>query len=358
MPSSSRYAAILVGGSGTRFWPMSRQAHPKPFLPLAGDESLLLQTLRRFEGWIPRENLLLVIGASQLDALRQSGHDLPEANILIEPEGRDTAAALGLACLEAARRDAKATIGVFACDHWVEPVEVFKEDLQAAYSHAERGGDIVTVGIAADRPATGYGYIHRGNALQDNAKSKTFKVRAFKEKPDLATAKSYVASGEYYFNCSMFVAGVATLQKAFQAHAEDIWQGLVKYRGAVDTTQAAAIYAGIRKTSFDYAVMEKTASVAVVEARFKWDDVGSWDAWDRLHEPDAHGNRVDGDALVHDCGGVTVSSVDGRLLVVAGASDMLVVQTEDATLVCPKSEIGNMKALVERLRREGKENYL
>lgn len=358
MSSSARYAAILVGGSGTRFWPMSRQAHPKPFLPLAGDESLLLQTLRRFDGWIPRENLLLVIGASQLEALRSSGHGLPEKNILVEPEGRDTAAALGLACLEVASRDAKGAIGIFACDHWVEPVNVFKEDLQAAYFHAEKSDDIVTVGIAADRPATGYGYIHRGNALPGDGSAKAFQVRAFKEKPDLATAKSYVASGEYYFNCSMFIGRVETLQKAFSANADDIWQGLIRYRNASDANRAAECYGGIRKTSFDYAVMEKTASVAVVESRFKWDDVGSWDAWDRLREPDAAGNRVDGEALIHDCGGVSVSSVDGRLLVVAGAKDLLVVQTEDATLVCPKSEIANMKALVERLRRVGKEKYL
>ncbi|MFC1588103.1 mannose-1-phosphate guanylyltransferase [Planctomycetota bacterium] len=362
MGNSNWYAIILVGGSGTRFWPMSRKSRPKQFLDIFGGTTLIETAMQRLQGFIGNENIILVANAGQQSSLKQYLPDFPAENILLEPEGRDTAAALGFACMVVEHRCPGASVAVLTSDHVISPVGKFQQTIKCAFELADEYQGIVTIGIPATYPATGFGYVNRGEPLKTIAGHRAFRVKFFREKPDAATAKEYAGSGDYYFNSGMFIATLSTMLKQFEQHMPQLYGDLAVVKKSLGTADDKKIleqvYQKIEKISFDYGVMEKCRDVFVVEADFEWDDVGSWEAYERFNSPDERDNITRGEVVTLDSSNCTVIGGEEHLIVTFGVHDMLVVHTDDATLIASKDKMADVRKVVAELQRLRKENYL
>ncbi|MEI6107844.1 MAG: mannose-1-phosphate guanylyltransferase [Opitutae bacterium] len=351
---SDRFVVIMAGGRGERFWPQSRLSTPKHLLPIVGDKPMLAQTVERVTGVVPRANVLVLTTQAQLDGCRQACPDLPLANIVAEPMGRDTAAATGLAMLLVKQRSPNATFAMLPADHVIHDVAAYQQQLKVAFAAAEAAAVLVTIGIKPLTPETGFGYIQQSGPWREIAGTPVMAVRRFVEKPSLETAKAYVASGEYFWNAGMFVWQVPVVEAAFKAHAPELYAGLVQLEAAAQSvggwsTALAALYPTLQKISVDYALMERSTNVVVVPAAFDWDDVGAWPAIAKHFTPDARGNVLRGTAMVEDGRDNIVVSTAGHLTAVVGVSDLVVVHTPEATLVVHKDKAQEIKALLKRL---------
>lgn len=351
---ANRYVVIMAGGKGERFWPQSRLKRPKQLLPIVGEKPLLTQTVDRLSGLVPPENILIVTNEEQKAAVIDICPMLPEANIIGEPVGRDTAAAVGLSMVLVKQRDPEGVFAMLPADHVIHDDDGFKKIVAASFEAAEKESVLVTIGISPEFPATGYGYIHRGDAWTEIDGRTVYHVKAFKEKPDEATAKSYVDSGEYYWNAGMFVWTVQAIGAAFAEFTPGLNSALGKIDDALTAGQPLANvlneqYPSLEKISIDYAVMENAKNVVTMESAFDWDDVGEWPAVARHFAADAAGNVVKGHGMVHGGEGNIVISPEGHLTAIVGADDLIVVRTEDATLICPKSKAQDIKHLVKSL---------
>jgi mannose-1-phosphate guanylyltransferase / mannose-6-phosphate isomerase len=343
---AARYALILAGGSGTRLWPLSRTLLPKQLIALGGGATLLQTTALRVAEVFDPARVLVVTNEEHVFEVRSQIKDImPEAaaGVLAEPMGKNTLPAilLGLAPIVAA--DPRAVVGVFPADHRIDDQPAWRAAMEQAVKLAGQGW-FVTFGIHPRGPETGYGYIQRGEALGPGA----FTVAGFTEKPDLPTAETLLASGDYYWNSGMFVFRADVFLKAVATHTPELfawWE-----RRAEQPLTAG--YAGLPDVSVDYGVVEKMDRIAMVEADFDWDDLGSWEALYRLGAKDANGCVVQGDVLALDCSGSLFFS-QGSTLAAAGVKDMIVIQTRDATLVCPVSEAQRVKDVVGALKKQG-----
>lgn len=352
--ASSRYIVIMAGGRGERFWPQSRSKAPKQLLPIVGDESLLAQTVRRVEGVVPLENVFVLTNAEYAGAARQACPMLPAANVVAEPVGRDTAAAVGLGALLVGLRDESASLAVLPSDHVIHDAAAFRKVLSGAFEAAEAGEYLVTIGIAPEFPATGYGYIQRGETCMKLGCLPVYGVKRFVEKPNLETAKQYVASGEFFWNAGMFIWSVKSIHNALRSLVPDI--AVILDSIAAEVRSGAPLedvlaqrYGSLRKISIDYAVMEKAGNVLTIPGIFDWDDVGSWPSLFRHLPTDSHGNVLKGDAVVLDGSGNLVVGSNGHLVSVLGLSNCIVVHTPDATLVCPRDRAQDIKSLVKEI---------
>lgn len=350
---SERYAVIMAGGRGERFWPQSRREKPKHLLPIVGDKAMLTQTVERVTGAVPAANIIVITTQAQLEGVRAACPQLPAANIVAEPVGRDTAAATGLAMLMVKQRAPQAAFAMLPADHVIHDVKEYQTLLGAAFAAAESADVLVTIGIKPDHPETGFGYIQQTGLWRQIAGRAVLKVKRFVEKPDLPTAQGYVASGEYFWNAGMFVWRVPVVEAAFSAHAPELAGSLERMSAAARTAgwekALAEGYPALKKISVDYALMEKSTNVVVVPATCDWDDVGSWPAIANHFPKDAAGNVLRGDAMVEGGANNIVVSAEGHLTAVVGASDLVVVHTADATLVCPREKAQDIKALLKRL---------
>jgi mannose-1-phosphate guanylyltransferase len=349
---SQRFVVIMAGGRGERFWPQSRLQKPKHLLPIVGRDPMLTQTIARVRPLVPARNILVITTRQQLAAVRKACPGLPKANIIVEPVGRDTAPAVGLAMLLVQRRDPEATFAVLPADHVIGDEPGFRKLLEAAFTAAEAGDELVTLGIEPTEPATGFGYIERG-AVWHHGPPAVLRAKRFVEKPDLAKAKRYLASGRFYWNAGMFVWRVPVIAAAFRKHAPALATGLTKLgrtlaHGGGDAALAKA-YPTLPRISIDYAVMEKARNVLVVPASIGWDDVGAWPAVARHHAKDAAGNVLRGRAIVEAGRGNIVVSDGKHLTAVLGLDNLVVVHTPDATLVCPQDRAQDIKQLLQRL---------
>ena len=344
----------MAGGKGERFWPQSRLRRPKHLLPIVGETPMLAQTLDRIGAVVPPERVLIIPNAEQRDAVLEVCPQLPPGNVIAEPVGRDTAAAVGLAAVLVGHRDPEAAFAMLPADHVIEDEAGFQSILEAAFVAAEAEDALVTVGITAAYPATGYGYIHRGAVIGTAAGREVHAVQAFREKPDLETAGHYVASGEYLWNAGMFFWRVPVIAGQFSQHTPGLWAALGAIRagleaGAELAPLLAAHYPNLEKISVDYAIMEKAACVRVLESAFDWDDVGEWPAVERHYPRDSHGNVTRGKVLIINGGGNIVVNDGTHTTAVVGADNLIIVQTPDATLVCPKEKAQDIKQLVKAL---------
>lgn len=361
---SERFVVIMAGGRGERFWPQSCAATPKHLLPIVGEKSMLAQTVERVAGVVPRENVFVLTTRAQQAGCQAACPELPAANIVAEPMGRDTAAATGLAMLLVKQRSPGAAFAMLPADHVIHDVQEYAKLLRVAFEAAEAADVLVTLGIKPTAPETGFGYIHQSGPWRHIGGREVMKVQRFVEKPDLETAQRYLASGEYYWNAGMFVWRVPVVEAAFRAHAAELYAGLAKLETAAKTAGgwAAAlpdVYPTLPRISVDYALMEKSTNVVVVPATFDWDDVGAWPAIAKHFTPDAAGNVLRGLAMVEGGANNIVVSDDGHLTAVVGASDLVVVHTAQATLVCPKEKAQEIKALLKRLGEDpGKKKFL
>ncbi|MBI4581999.1 MAG: mannose-1-phosphate guanylyltransferase [Planctomycetes bacterium] len=343
----------MAGGSGTRLWPLSRQDRPKQLLKLFGGKSLLRLSFERLCGLLPPERIYVIAGRPFLPAIATELPELPLANLMGEPCPRDTAPAVGLAACLLAQRDPGGTMGVFSADHIIEPVEAFRETVAKGFAAAEQHADaLVTFGVTPTSPHPGYGYIHIGRRLDEGV----YEIAEFKEKPDLPTAGMYVDSGEYYWNAGMFVWRVATILAAFDQHQPEMARDLRAVADDFhDAAKAGAMlqrFSRIARISVDFAIMEKVDRVICVEMPCRWLDVGSWPSLPDIVEPDAAGNTVAAPRCATlDAHNNILVSETGHLIAAIGVEDLIIVHSEDATLVCHKSEAQRIKDLVEHLMK-------
>src|SRR5689334_11904370 len=333
------HALIMAGGGGTRFWPRSRQARPKQFLALTGERTLLQLACDRLEAQVaPEHTWVITAEQHRAEAERELPH-LPAGHVVGEPAGRDTAPCIGLGAALIARRDPDAVMLVTPADHVIEPAELFRRSAQAAAAVAEEHPRaLITFGIPPTYPATGYGYIHRGPEVARRQGVPVYKVRAFREKPAAEVAEQFVASGEYFWNSGIFVWKAATILDQLRAQKPALAAAVERVAAAWGTPRRDAVlrdeYPRMEKISIDFAVMEHAPEVLVLQAPYRWDDVGSWLALERMHPQDADGNTVLATHTgINTSHCVIVGDDPKRLITTIGVSNLLIIQDGDATLV-------------------------
>ena len=347
------YAVIMCGGRGERFWPLSRRRRPKQFITLFGGSSLTRQTSDRVRGLCPPERQLFVAPAEFAPLLRQQTRP-GRSSLLLEPCGRNTAPAIGLAAAWLSSKEPDSVMLVLPADHVIEPRHEFERSVRLAARLAQ-DGMLVTFGIPPTRPDTGYGYVQVGDRLAGRGRLTAHRVRAFKEKPGLATARRYVRQGSFLWNSGMFVWRVDAILDAFRRFMPGYRRELDRFRAAVGTRREAAalrvLYDRAPSTSIDYAVMEKAENVAAVRATFAWDDVGSWLALERHSPKDRDGNVRRGFCYAPGSERCIILS-DSGLVAAVGVAELVVVRAGDAVLVCSRDRLGDLKPLLKRLARD------
>jgi mannose-1-phosphate guanylyltransferase/mannose-6-phosphate isomerase len=350
------YAVILAGGSGTRFWPLSRELYPKQFLKVLSDRTLIQETVKRVTPWIPAERVLVVTGALHAEAVRfqLAGAGVPKANILVEATGRNTAPAIGWAAEAIRRRDSEGIMLVMPSDHIIPDDGEFIRAVELAMNVAQEKW-LVTFGIRPSRPETGYGYIQAQpkRLLRSQAELTAMAVARFVEKPDLPTAKRYIRSGKFYWNSGIFIWRADAILEEMEKSLPILSAGLTRLERALDTPeQARAVeefYRDAESISIDYGVLQKARRVAVIPAPFRWSDIGNWRSLEEVADKDQAGNVCIGPILDLGSRG-SILYGEQRLVATIGLTDMVVVDTADATLVCPKDRAQDVKRLVELLR--------
>lgn len=348
------FVVIIAGGKGERFWPQSRARRPKHLLPIVGDKPMLEQTLDRVASIASRENTFVITSVVQAKAVREVCRGIPTENIIAEPAGRDTAPAVALAAAVVGARDPEGIFAVLPADHVIQDGKAYEADLRAAFAAASAKPVMVTIGIEPTEPATGFGYIQRGEKWTTFEGRSVYHVKRFVEKPSLDVAQGYLASGDYVWNAGMFVWSVPVVEEALRQHAAELHAGLEPVRKALAKKKPLGavlkkIYPTLTKISVDYALLEKSTNVVVLPSSFDWDDVGAWPAVPRHYAKDTSGNVSRGLAIIEDGANNIVFSEEGHLTAVLGASDLIVVHTKDATLVVPKAKAQEIKRLLKRI---------
>ncbi|MEZ6195497.1 MAG: sugar phosphate nucleotidyltransferase [Planctomycetota bacterium] len=354
---SETWAVVMAGGSGTRFWPIGRRERPKQLLALRGDETLIQATLARVPERIGPERTLVVTRADQRDALLAQV-DLPPENVIGEPEGRDTCACIALAAHVVETRDPGATMIVMAADHVIEPAEAFHAALVRAERAAAAEDALVTFGVRPTAPATGYGYLETGRDLGEGL----FEVAAFREKPNLETARRFLADGRHLWNAGIFVWRARVVLDEIARQQPALASALAPLAAAVDGPEFASrlveVYPSLPKISIDYAVMERAGRVLTVAVDFAWDDIGSLAAIERHNPRDADGNTRRGEVVAIDVSRSIVDNREPGVVALIGVEDLVVIRTKDAVLVAAKDQIERVREVVARLEAEGRDEVL
>ena len=349
------YALIMAGGSGTRLWPLSRQNRPKQALKLVGQRTMFQHAVDRLAPLFPPERILVVTRSQHASMLMDQVPELLSENFIVEPEGRGTAPAIGLAAIHLRRKDPDAMMAVLTADHYITETAGFRQALMAAAQVAE-DGHLVVLGIKPASPSTGFGYIHQGTSLGLVDGSPTFHVERFVEKPDLETATRMMESGEYSWNSGMFTWRVDRILEEFKRQMPEFYGQLMEVESALGTPDYEAtlnrVWPQVAKQTIDYGVMEGAGDVAVIPVDIGWTDVGSWSSLFELLPADEDGNSFVGPHLgidTHD----TLAFGDKRLIATIGVKGMVIVDTEDAVLVCAKEQEQQVRELVNKLDSNG-----
>lgn len=355
------YAVILAGGRGERFWPLSRTQRPKQLLSLVGDATLLAQAVDRLEGLIPPERVYVITNQDLVEASRAAAPQLPPENIIGEPVGRDTAAAAALGAALVKAKDPDASFCILTADHVIGDLDIYRNTLKQSLLLAQQRDVLITIGIQPTEASTGYGYIEAADVDAEIEAVTFLKAIRFVEKPDAETAQTYLESGRFCWNSGMFIWSVRAIENALERHRPPL-KSLIDDLTPVAHTSAFSdalrdAYADLEKISIDYALMEKADNILMVRGTFAWDDVGAWPALENHFESDAKGNVSIGDSETVDANQNIVYS-KGRLTALIGVSDLIVVQADDATLICPRDRAQDVKKLVEKLKQADKKQWL
>lgn len=351
---NNRYVVIMAGGRGERFWPQSRLKKPKHLLPIVGEAPMLAQTVDRLKGLVPPEKVFVITNIEQREAVLESCPELLPERVIGEPQGRDTAAAVGLAALLVNRVEPGAAFALLPADHVIMDSAGFCKVLAAAFEAAESRDVLVTIGIKPDFPATGYGYLKMGVKVEGTTSLPLHQVESFVEKPDLRNAENYLHEGGYFWNAGMFIWRAEVILHAIGQYAPALSQGLDQLSAAWEDSGSVEqamqkVYPVLEKISIDFAVMEKAQDVVMVESAFDWDDVGEWPAIARHYPADAQGNVFKGSGSALDASGNLTYAESGHTISLLGVKDLIVVQSADATLVCHKDYAQQVKNLAQQV---------
>lgn len=354
----------MAGGGGTRFWPLSRLSTPKQLLNITGDDSMINDTIKRIRDIIPPDKILIVTNKVQERMLKEViPSDIPTENILIEPVGRNTAACIAFASLIIKQRsNDDAVMGVFPSDHYIKNTEEFQRVLKAACNIAENENKMVTMGITPTFPSTGYGYINFDRDKSVVVGDKTaYEVLEFVEKPDLRKAKAYLNNGNYLWNSGMFVWKNSVILSNFERFLPRLYREIKQLERYLDTAdekqKIEEIYPTLPSISIDYGIMERAEDVVVIPGDFGWNDLGSWDSLGSVFPTDDDGNIAIGDFVGIETKNSIIYAND-RLVATVGLEDMIVVETNDSILVCPKQKAQDVKKVVEQLKKMGRQDLL
>ncbi|MFN3200532.1 MAG: mannose-1-phosphate guanylyltransferase [Bradymonadia bacterium] len=359
------HAVIMAGGSGTRFWPRSRKARPKQFLSIGTERALLAETVARLSPVIEADQVMVVAGTRHAPLVGEVLPELSAEGLVIEPAARNTAPCVGLAAIHIARKDPNTVMAVLPADHHILDEKGFRRLLLAAEQRAA-AGEIVTLGIRPTRPETGYGYIHYdgADAIATDQRVDAYRVHRFVEKPQKAVAERYLAEGHYLWNSGMFFFTAARILDDIRRCLPTLHQALERIGAALDegperyNAVLQAEFEAIEGISIDYGVMEHAENVRVIPADIGWNDVGHWAALGDFAPADKRGNIVQGDAVLIEAERNVVQSGAGRLVALVGVEDLVVVDTEDALLVCPRDRAQDVRKVVDRLKADKKEELL
>lgn len=361
MQKKPLYAVIMAGGKGTRFWPRSREKMPKHLLDIEGDKSLIRETVERIRPLVPPERTLVVTGRSHAVELIRRLPEIPAENVIIEPVGRNTAACIGLAALHIQDRSRDAVMLALPSDHRIENEVQFRHVLSEAAVMADSGEFILTIGIKPSGSETGYGYIEQGEIVLTKGDLEIRRVSSIREKPDMAQAREFLKRGGFLWNSGMFIWKVSTILKQINHFLPELYEGLWKIKEAIgselEEDVMGRIYPSLPSISIDYGVMEKAEDVLVIPGNFGWSDLGSWDALWEVSKKDENGNAVRGRFIGVDAGNSMVYSPE-KLVAIVGLSDIFVVETRDALLICRRGSSQDVRRVVEKIEKEGLKEYL
>jgi mannose-1-phosphate guanylyltransferase len=354
---------IMAGGSGTRFWPRSRYLKPKQYLDIAGEDSLLQSTIKRFSAITANKNIYIVSGRSQAEVLEAQTTMLPKENLIYEPVGKNTLPCIGLAAMFAEKENPDGIMVVSPSDHLIKNEALFSDTVLAACNISEEKNGIVTIGIQPTFPATGYGYVKTGAGISPGEKIRQFKVDRFVEKPDESTASEYLKQGSYFWNSGMFIFKISTFLKEVEKYAPQLYSGLRKIQAEIGgpdfEKELDTIYRELESVSVDYGIMEHSRNIFLVEGNFDWNDLGSWESVYQISEKDKDGNGKSGsgEVLFTDAKNSFVHTDDG-LVALIGLDDIIVVRDGNAVLVCKREKAEDVKKVVEKLKEKNREQFL
>jgi mannose-1-phosphate guanylyltransferase len=354
------YALIMAGGVGARLWPRSRKQTPKQLLNLISERTMFQEAVARLDPLFKVGQIFVVAGADYVPTMRDQVPELPPQNYFVEPCGHGTAPCIGLAALYLRRLDPDAIMAVLTADHFIKDGKVFREALGAAGRLAQQGR-LVTLGIQPSFPSTGYGYILRAEKLADLGGLEAYGVKRFTEKPDLPTARKFLTTGRYYWNSGMFIWRVTDIMAEFRRQMPELYWQLTQIDAAIGTPQEKEVlervWQDVENQTIDYGIMEGAQNVAVIPVDIGWSDVGSWATLLDILPGDGDGNVVTGRHLGVDTARTFVYSPH-RLVATLGLKDMVVVDTGDVLLVCPKDRAQDVKKIVDELQAQGEDAYL
>jgi len=352
-------ALIMAGGRGERFWPRSRKSMPKQFLSLTGDGRTMIQlTVERILPLVAMEDIFIATNKDYKELVKKQLPNLPEENILCEPVGRNTAPCIGLGAIHIAKKYEDALMMVLPSDHLIKYNSMFVSTLKEACCIAEENTNLVTIGITPDYPETGYGYIKFNPGV---SKGQSFAVDRFVEKPTREVAKEYLETEEYLWNSGMFVWKTSSILKNIELFMKDIYEGLVRIKESIGTADQEAVlekeFTAFRSESVDYGIMEKAEDIYTIPGTFGWDDVGSWLAVDRIRKSNEMGNVVSGNIITVNSKNCIIEG-SKKLIAAVGLEDLIIVDTEDATLICEKQSAGDIKKVLENLKICNRDEYI
>lgn len=358
------YAVIMAGGVGSRFWPRSREKNPKQLLEIVGEGTMIQNTVKRLAGFIEEKNVFVVTNKLQKNAIIKQLPNVPSENIIVEPVGRNTAPCIGLAALFIDRLDPKGIMVVLPADHIIANEQEFIRVLRTSAEVAQITSGLVTIGIHPTHPETGYGYIQAKDKSEETQPvnlNGVFEVKTFAEKPNYATAVSFLESGDFYWNSGMFIWRVDTILNEIHRSLPELHTQLTNLQPSIGTPlfdqSLETAYGIIRGISIDYGVMEKAVRVYVVKGDFGWNDLGSWDEVNRISPKDENGNYLHGKVIPVNSKNTYVHTQD-KLIAVVGLEDVIVINTPDAILVCKKGASQDVKEIVDQLKRKQMNEYL